>query len=113
MAQSPIFARTEVFMIWLFQHTAKFPKYERFRLAKKIDDALFEFHENLLCAVKLPDTKLSLEKADFALDRLRVYLRLSLEMKYTGDSQYRHAAEQLTEIGKLLGGWIKKASEDG
>ncbi len=110
MAQSPIFIKTEAFMVWLLQHTLKFPKYERFRLAKWIDDAVLDFHACLLSAAKLPDAPDYLRRADVALDRLRAYLRLSLEMRYTGESQYRYAAECLTEIGRLLGGWIKTAS---
>ena len=43
------------------------------------------------------------------LDKLRTYLRLSLELRYTSENQYAHAAGHVTEIGKLLGGWIKTA----
>jgi hypothetical protein len=112
VSQSPIFVKTEAFMLWLLQHTAKFPKHERFRLAKRIDDALLDFHACLLCAAKLADIQSTLQQADVELDKLRTYLRLSLELKYTSESQYQYAAECVTGIGKLLGGWIKKASSD-
>lgn len=109
MQQSPIFVKTEVFMAWLFQHTAKFPKHERFRLAKRIDDALFDFHVCLHIATQTEDAKTSLKQAHMHLNLLRAYLRLAVELKYTSHKQYHHASEHTSEIGKLLGGWMKKA----
>lgn len=96
-------------MVWLLEHTGKFPKNERFRLAKRIEDALFDFHKSLTVAVYRADTKTHLQNADLQLNLLRVYLRLALELKYTTPNQYRYAAEHVAEIGKLLGGWLKKA----
>lgn len=107
--QSPIFVKTEAFMVWLFDHTRKFPKHERFRMAKCIDDALIGFHAAILRAAQMPDAKLHLREADLQLDTLRTYLRLAVEMKYTTPNQYHHAAQHTTELGKLLGGWLKKA----
>lgn len=109
MTQSPIFARTEALMLWLLQHTAKFPRHERFRLAKRIDDALFDFHVHLVCAARSMDALPHLQAADQTLFLLRTYLRLSLEMGYTTGSQFKYCAERLDEIGRLLGGWLKKA----
>ncbi len=107
--QSPIFVKTEAFIVWLFGHTAKFPKHERFRLALEIDRALLAFHEQILRAAQSDQPKLYLQEADIQLDKLRAYLRLALELKYTAPNQYQFAAKHVTEIGKLLGGWSKKA----
>lgn len=107
--QSPIFIKTEVFMLWLLNHTANFPKHERFRLGKRIDDALFDFHKLLFQAVYEQKTSDHLRQANLHLQLVRTYLRFALELKYTDPNQYHYAAEHLEEIGKLLGGWIKKA----
>lgn len=96
-------------MVWLLEHTGKFPKGERFRLAKRIDDAMFDFHKCLTTAVYRPETSTHLQEADLYLNLLRAYLRLALELKYTAPRQYQYAAEHVSEIGKLLGGWMKKA----
>mgnify|MGYP000355234320 CR=1 FL=1 len=109
-AQSPIFVKTETFMLWLLDHTGKFPREERFRLASRIEQVLFTFHESLLYAAKTKETVHHLRKADAEFDMLRTYLRFALELKYTSPDQYHYAAEQMTEIGKLLGAWIKKSS---
>jgi len=96
-------------MAWLFAHTAKFPRHERFRLTKRIDDALFDFHACLVQAAASEQPKESLKEADRQLNLLRAYLRLAVELKYTTSNQFHHAAEHTSELGKLLGGWIKKA----
>lgn len=108
--QSPIFVKTEAFMLWLLHHTQKFPREERFRLAARIELALFTFHESLLYAAKMNETVHYLCKADAEFDMLRTYLRFAVELNYTTPDQYRYISEQTTEIGKLLGGWMKKAS---
>jgi len=38
---------------------------------------------------------------------LRTYMRIANSLKYTSDDQYGFFAESCTEIGKLLGGWLK------
>lgn len=106
--QSPIFIKTESFMVWLFAHTAKFPKNERFRLAKRIDDALFDVHAYLVRATQ-SNTKDNLAEADNYLNLLRAYLRIAVELGYTTPKQYQHTAEYTSELGKLLGAWLKKA----
>jgi hypothetical protein len=107
--QSPIFVKTEAFMAWLFEHTAKFPRPERFRLAKRIEDSLFDFHASLVRATQANHPQNHLQEADFHLNTLRTYLRLAVELNYTTPQQYQHAAGHTAEIAKLLGGWLKKA----
>lgn len=96
-------------MLWLLKHTAGFPKHERFRLAKRIEDAAFNFHECLLRAAQSQHVYADLLEAGVELNKLRAYLRLTMEYKYLAPNQYAYAAEQLTEIGKLVGGWRKSA----
>lgn len=96
-------------MVWLFDHTAKFPRHERFRLAKVIEESLFQFHENLLRAAQSEHARDHLQEANLHLNRLRAYLRIALELKYTSPRQYQFAAKHTAELGKLLGGWLKTA----
>lgn len=107
--QSPIFSKTYDFTLWLLNHTENFPKSERFRMAKRIEDSALAFYELLVAAVRSPHGRSLLDEADLELDKLRLYIRLSQARKLTTVDQYQFAAEKLTEIGKLLGGWIKAA----
>jgi four helix bundle protein len=107
-AQSPIFAKSHDLLVWLLQHTAKFPKSERFRLAKRVDDSAFRFYDLIARATKSGDKRRSvLLEADLELDRLRLNVRLCVELKLLTTAQYEYAATALVEIGKLLGGWLK------
>ncbi len=105
--QSPIFSKTYDFILWLLNHTEKFPKSERFRMGKRIEDAAFTFYETLISATRSSRTRSLLLSADLELDKLRLFIRLSHARHLTSGAQYRYAAERLVEIGKLLGGWLK------
>lgn len=105
--QSPIFAKTSNFLLWMMNLTENFPKSERFRLAKRIEDSAFDFYEELIRAVKGQNKRRLLLQADLELDKLRLYLRLAHHRKLTSHPQYLYSVESLTEIGKLLGGWLK------
>jgi hypothetical protein len=108
-ATSPIFGKTYDFILWLLNHTDKFPKNERFRLARRLEDAAFEFYELLIQTTRTTRRKQALLlEADLVLDRLRLYVRLSHSRGLTTGQQYAYAANALVEIGKLLGGWLKK-----
>ena len=48
-----------------------------------------------------------LRRADIELDKLRYTVRLSHALELLGPTQYRRASELLSEVGKLLGTWIK------
>ena len=105
--QSPIFAKSHDLLVWLLQHTAKFPKSERFRMAKRVEDSAFAFYDLIARATKVRDKRRALLEADLELDRLRLNVRLCVELKLLTPAQYEHASGILVEMGKLLGGWIK------
>lgn len=110
--QSPIFTRTSDFIIWLLDHTEKFPKSERFRMARRLEDSVFSFYELLIESTRSNKRKRQLLiQADVELEKLRLYIRMSQQRKLTSISQYHFASVALIEIGKLLGGWLKTAPE--
>jgi four helix bundle protein len=109
--QSPIFTKTTDFIMWLLQHTEKFPKSERFRLARRLEDCAFEIYELLMQAARSSQKRRYLYLADLELEKLRFYVRVAQARKLTTIQQYHYAAESLSEIGRLLGGWLKIVPE--
>lgn len=107
---SPIFSRSYDFLLWLLQHTEKYPKSERFRMAKRLEDGAFLFHETLMEATKASDCDKKLKSADIILVKLKLYLRLAHDRKLLSLNQYEHASRMLVEIGKLLGGWLQSSN---
>jgi hypothetical protein len=110
--QSPIFTKTSDFLLWLLEHTGKFPKSERFRMAKRLEDSAFLFYECLIESTRSSRRKRQLLiKADMELEKLRIFLRLAHLRKLSSLPQYHFASVALFEIGKLLGGWLKNVPE--
>jgi hypothetical protein len=109
MKQSPIFARTYDFVAWLIPLTVKFPRSQRFVMAAALQKEALRFQELLIEAAHHEKKRDLLLSADAELDKVRTHLRMSLEMGFLQPGQYEHAARLMTEIGKLLGGWMKTA----
>lgn len=104
-----IFTRTFDLLAWLLPATNHFPRNHRFTLTRRLLDAAFDLREQL----EIANHRSGKERlrylllADEALNRLRSYLRLAARLEWFSAGQYQHAAQMVTEIGRLLGGWIK------
>ena len=113
-SEMPIFVRTFDLLTWLLPLTNHFPRVHRHSFTQRLLDAAFDLRE-CLEAANFRSGKGRLEqlrRADEALARLRLYLRLAVKWEWVTGGQYQHAAALLTEIGKLLGGWIKVTAPD-
>ncbi len=107
--QMPIFSRTYDLMEWLLHVTRHFPKQHRHDFTKRLLDAMFDLRERLEEANlrRAAARRESLRLADEALAKLRLYIRLAAKMNWLSKGQYAHVAPLLSEVGKLLGGWLK------
>ena len=112
MQQSPIFTRTYDLLLWLVPRTTKFPREQRFVLGKAVQETALRFQEALIEAALAGDRgrQRALASADVDLTKLRFYLRLCQDLEIINLRQYRHVAEMVAEVGRLLGGWRKKTS---
>ncbi len=66
MQESPLFIKTDELLIWLVRCTEKFPKSQRFRMARRIEDAAFSFQELIQAAAKM-NSGVALIEADVQL----------------------------------------------
>jgi hypothetical protein len=48
MKESPIFIKTYEIMVWLLRHTGKFPRNQRFLMAKRIEEATVDLNARAL-----------------------------------------------------------------
>ena len=106
--ESPVFVKSFDLLKWLLPATAKFPRQQRFVLARQIEDAAFGFHHAIHRARLAPEA--SLAEADSQLAVLRSYLRLACELRFYTVKQYEHAARLVDELGRLIGGWKRQAA---
>jgi hypothetical protein len=110
MNESPIFTRTYDLLRWLLPQAAKFPRIHRFGLGERVTSRALDFQETLLAAglARGAERETLLREADVQLAHLRHHVRLCRDLQILANSQYEHAAGMLVEIGRLLGGWLKK-----
>jgi hypothetical protein len=112
MKQSPIFSKTYDLILWLMPRTLKFPREQRFVLAKAVQETVLRFQERLIeaAAARGHAQQVGLARADVELTKLRFYLRLCQDLDLLQQNQYFHVSEITAEVGRLLGGWIKSVS---
>lgn len=107
-SESPIFSQTYDLLRWLLPLVAKMPREHRGGLARRIPEAAFAFQRLLVAATKPPGPATSaLREADVALGELRLLLRLARDLQALSFKQYEEGARRSTEIGRLLGGWLR------
>lgn len=80
-------------------------------MGQKIDNLILEVLELILLAAQSSKTvKLGiLEKASVKLNILKIFIRLAKEVRVLDLKKYIILQENLNEIGRMLGGWIKSA----
>jgi len=86
------------------------PKAARYSLGLKIDSLFLETIECILISVNSNgNIKLScLCKASSKLDLLKFFLQMAWEVKAISNNKFLLLSENLVEIGKMLGGWLRR-----
>lgn len=104
----PIFVRWLEFLAWLLPATEKFPKRVRFTFADRINNLALDIVEDLVEARYSRDKQPLLKRVNLRLEKLRVLLRLCHQLQYLPHQGYEHAARELNQVSRMLGGWIKQ-----
>jgi four helix bundle protein len=104
-----IFEKTYELILWLYPTVNKFPKSQRFVLGQHIENTILQILEGIIEANQERDKFPYLKKISVELDKLRILIRLSKDLKFISIKQYSFVAEKVNEIGKMLGGWIKSS----
>jgi hypothetical protein len=104
-----LFTKTYDFISWLIPRTMDFPRTQRFVVTKRLQDGALDFYENIIEANTCRGNArlLLVRRADASLSKVRHYVRLCNRWGWLSQGQYEHAARFLTEIGRLLGGWMR------
>ncbi len=114
MAELPAaFATWEPFVRWLFQRTAGFPRRLRASLTRRIEERALDVYEGLSLARYSRRPADALHRVNLDLDRLRLLLRLARDLGALSHAQADHAAEQVDDVGRQVGGWLRHARGRG
>ena len=103
-----IFRKTYELLVWLYPVLEQFPKSQRFVLGQQIFNTLLEFLKSLIEANSIFQKREILRTASVNLDKFRLLVRLAKDMKFISIRKYQLTMEKTNEIGKMLGGMIKR-----
>jgi len=92
-------------------HITKSAKYT---LGEKIDRLFLETIELIFVGqyLKKEQKVPALQKANTKFDTLKFFMMVLWEMGDLGEKQYAALSQKLNEIGKMLGGWLRKLEAD-
>ncbi|MEM7246746.1 MAG: four helix bundle protein [Acidobacteriota bacterium] len=103
---APLHAVAETLAHQLHSRTARFPRHQRFVLARRLQDASWDLLEAVTLALQFKTERdRRLDQADEALTRLRLGVRLATELGLFSNRQARGLHGEITEAGRMLGGW--------
>lgn len=105
--QSPLFAKTEEFIVWLLRHTSKFPRQYRHTLTERLENSALEFQRCLGVAL-ITKKSSALDTADLELWQMKQLLRVANDIGVLPARLLKYTFESVEELGRLLGAWKKK-----
>lgn len=105
----PLLHRIFEFYKVAYQYIQLFQKKDKYTLGQKINDLILEILELIFLAVSLSKEEKSkiLQKASLKIDLLKILIRLAKEIKTLDNKKYIQLQQELQEIGKMTGGWLR------
>ncbi len=103
----PIFHKTYELVLWLYPTINKFPKSQRFVLGQRMENGVVHLLELIIQANYSRDKLPFLIEASRETNLLVVFMRLAKDLRFLSIRQYEFATSCISEISKMLGGWIK------
>ena len=94
-------------ILWLVPTVDKFPRRQKFLLGDRIQATALDVLEHLVEATYTRGRSRLLARANLGVEKLRFLFRLATDLRYLDLRRYEHAARNLDEVGRLIGGWRK------
>jgi len=109
----PIIQKTYELYKALHELEKTIPKMERFTVWQRTEVTCLDILQGLLgLGYQAPENRFeSLTKIAPLVDMLRVFLRLSFDVKAINQKKYILLQGSLDEIGRMLGGWMKSLKQ--
>lgn len=97
-------------MLYAIPLLNKYPKSQRYILGQQTANVLLDIGRLIVQAnrEKGRDRLRSLWEIDVKLEEFRLLIRLAKDLKMLAVKQYGLISEYASEVGKLLGGWMKQ-----
>ncbi len=104
-----IYQKLYDFVLWMYPLINRIPKSHRLVLGRHIEELCISLLVLVISANKVRGQERSALQIEISnkLDKLRILIRLSKDLRFISIRQYTYAAEKMNEIGKMLYGWMK------
>ena len=87
-----------------------YPNAEKYTLCAEIKNAFLDLLKNILLANKVKSKRNYYQnEADGHLQYCKILIDLSYNQKYINEGFHRDIKLKLSEIGRMLSGWIRKS----
>ena len=105
-----VYQKWEDMAAYLYTALKSYPKSERFTIAASTTMALWDIGTDIARAASIAnrsEKRTLIEHADITLVRMKVLIRTGVRLGFMPIRKYEIISGQVTEIGKMLGGWKK------
>lgn len=110
MSELLVYKKTEVLLNQVYPILKNFPKSEKYGLSQEIRQAFYGLLKAIILGNNIKYRRREYQsEADGYLKLLLIYFNLAYEQKYINKKTQYKITLGLEEIGRLLGGWIKKS----
>ncbi|MBI4427272.1 MAG: diversity-generating retroelement protein Avd [Candidatus Magasanikbacteria bacterium] len=105
----PILAKFIQMYKIFYRYLELFPKKDKYALGAKCETTMIAVLELLLAASRAEknNKKNLISQASIKFDALKIFMRLTWELKILDDKKYAELQTHLQEIGKMIGGWLR------
>lgn len=109
MSNETIISKTYNFVKSTLQAVEMMPKSYKFTFGDRLQTMAADLLELSIEAYYAPrnEKRRLLLKINILLEKMRHFFRLGYELGLYNSKKYEHFAQQLNEIGKMIGGWLK------
>lgn len=109
-----LFQKIYDFVLWLYPVINRIPRHHKTVLGRQVEELAVSMLLVVLSANRARGQKR--EELQFVisedLDKLRILIRLTKDLRFMSIKQYSYSSEKVNEIGKILSGWMH-ATTDG
>jgi hypothetical protein len=101
-----LLAEWECSVVWLLEHTEKWPRNVRASLTQRFENTALELLELLIRGRYQPKHRAhALNEANLLVERLRYLCRIAHARRILSTNQFEAAVRKLDTLGRMLFGW--------
>jgi len=112
MDMPPIVEKMHELNRWLLHKVGKFPRDQRLLLGERLMRKSLDIQERMIAAALMgrgEEKTRFLADISVAVEQLRYLLRLACDSQCLSREAWFFCVKNLTEIGRMLGGWLKSS----